>query len=152
MKIEQLDVIDQSILALLAANSRMSFVDIAKAVGLSRVAVASRIEALENSGVIEQYTILVNPHKMGSQISAFFDIETTPQELFAVSDALESEEVITDLYHMTGASNLHAHGLFPNQKALDDFLREGLYQMKGVVHVNSRLILTRIKSRKSVRL
>ncbi len=152
MRINQLDAIDHSLLNLLAGNSRLSYVELGKIVGLSRVAVASRIEALESSGVIEQYTVLVNPHKLGNQVSAFFDIETTPQRLFEISDQLAAQDDITDLYHMTGSSNLHAHGLFVDQEAMDHFLRDVLYAADGVLSVTSRLILTRIKSRKSVRL
>lgn len=56
MYLDGLDNIDRKIVSLLTENSRMSYVDIAKEVNLSRVAVKARIEALEESGVIDHIT------------------------------------------------------------------------------------------------
>lgn len=39
----------------------MSYSDLGQAVGLSRVAVKARVRALEERGVIEEYTTIVNP-------------------------------------------------------------------------------------------
>ena len=53
MRSSTFDQIDQQILDLLIENSRISLIDISEQVGLSRVAVKNRIDALEKSGVIE---------------------------------------------------------------------------------------------------
>ena len=56
MFLEGLDALDQRIVQLLIENARMSYSDIGQAVGISRVAVKARIQALEQRGVIEEYT------------------------------------------------------------------------------------------------
>ena len=56
MFLEGLDALDQQIVSLLIENARLSYSDIGEKVGLSRVAVKSRIQALEQRGVIEEYT------------------------------------------------------------------------------------------------
>lgn len=53
MFLEGLDALDQQIVSLLIENARLSYSDIGEKVGLSRVAVKSRIQALEQRGVIE---------------------------------------------------------------------------------------------------
>lgn len=57
----KLDEYDMKILDILSENSRMSYSEIAKKLGLTRQTVKSRIEKLEKEGVIEKYTIKVSP-------------------------------------------------------------------------------------------
>jgi DNA-binding Lrp family transcriptional regulator len=54
---KKLDDIDRRLIALLQDNARLSTVQLAKAVGLSRSAVQERIARLEATGVIAQYTV-----------------------------------------------------------------------------------------------
>ena len=140
MRSSTFDQIDQQILDLLIENSRISLIDISEQVGLSRVAVKNRIDALEKSGVIEQYTVILNPEKVGRNVSVFFDIQVTPSALHQVADALIAEEAVTDVYLMTGASKLHEH-----------FVLEKLYPLPGIERVSSDLIVSRIKTRKGIR-
>lgn len=52
-----LDATDRALIALLQDNARLSTVALAKAVGLSRSTVQERLARLEDSGVIERYTV-----------------------------------------------------------------------------------------------
>ncbi len=67
-----IDEIDRKIIAALHQNGRISYTDLAKEIGLSRVAVQARINALMESGVIERFTAVINPEKIGIHVSAFF--------------------------------------------------------------------------------
>lgn len=61
MYLNGLDEIDQKIVQLLIKNARFSYSDIGKEVGISRVAVKARIQALEKKGLlknIQQLSIL----------------------------------------------------------------------------------------------
>lgn len=147
----KLDVIDQEILRLLSENSRMSYVEIGKRVNLSRVAVKSRMEALESEGIIERFSIVINPEKVGRMISAFFDIETEPKKLLEVADRISQLESITDVYQMTGSSSLHVHGTLELNEDLEKFLRDHLYSIEGIVKINVNVIVSRFKTRKGLR-
>ena len=78
MLLEGLDALDQQIVALLIENARLSYSDIGEKVGLSRVAVKSRIQALEQRGVIEEYTTIINPQKLTGAVSCYFELEFSP--------------------------------------------------------------------------
>ena len=52
-----LDAIDQRLIALLQDDARTPTVSLARAVGLSRSAVQERLQRLERSGTIAQYTL-----------------------------------------------------------------------------------------------
>ena len=64
MYLDNLDSFDQQILSLLTKNARYSYSEIGDIIGLSRVAVKSRIDALEKKGIIEEYTTIINPQKI----------------------------------------------------------------------------------------
>ena len=55
-----LDEYDLKILDLLSRNSRLTYSEIGKILGLTRQTVKSRIARLENEGIIERYTIKVS--------------------------------------------------------------------------------------------
>ena len=81
MYLNGLDELDQKIVQLLIKNARLSYSDIGKEVGISRVAVKARIQALEKKGVIEEYTTIINPQKISGAISCYFEIETLSNSL-----------------------------------------------------------------------
>ena len=78
MYLNGLDKLDQKIIQLLVKNARMSYSDIGEKIGISRVAVKARIQALENKGIIEEYTTIINPQKISGAVSCYFEIETKP--------------------------------------------------------------------------
>ena len=66
-----LDSIDLRILTLLNHDGRLPAAQIAEEVGLSRPAVADRMEKLERTGVIRGHTVVVDPSAIGRNITAF---------------------------------------------------------------------------------
>jgi Lrp/AsnC family leucine-responsive transcriptional regulator len=75
----ELDELDRAILALLARDGRTPAAQIAERIGLSRPAVAERIEKLERSGVIRGTTVVVDPTILGKNITAFVSCRGTGQ-------------------------------------------------------------------------
>lgn len=150
--ITKLDEVDRSILAHLHQDSRISYTDLAKKVGLSRVAVQARVSSLVASNVIERFTVVINPEAIGINVSSFFNVSVEPSKLNDVAERLANEPAITSLYHMTGPSTLHMHGVFESMAELESFLLEKVYTMPGVIRVESELLLKRYKSRMGMRL
>ena len=66
-----LDDLDQSILDLLLRDGRAPASQLADQVGLSRQAVAERIEKLERAGVVRGTTVVVDPNSVGRAVTAF---------------------------------------------------------------------------------
>jgi Lrp/AsnC family leucine-responsive transcriptional regulator len=148
----KLDDIDRRILEELHQNARISYTDLGKKIGLSRVAVQSRISALMEAGVIERFTVVINPVKVGIQVSAFFNVDIEPKYLDEVAEKLAQEPAVTSLYHMTGPSTLHMHGIFANNQEMEKFLLDTLYKMPGIVRVETQMLLKRYKSRMGMKL
>lgn len=66
-----MDSIDYKLLACLKENSRENATNIGAKINLSTSAVIERIKKLENSGIIEGYTTLVNQNVLGRELMAF---------------------------------------------------------------------------------
>lgn len=121
-----IDEIDRRIIAILNQNGRISYTDLAKDIGLSRVAVQARVNALIENGTIERFAAVINPTKIGISVSAFFNVEVEPKHLHETADMLAEEPFVTSLYHMTGPSKLHMHGLFKDNQEMETFLKDKL--------------------------
>ncbi|KAF1678023.1 chromate efflux transcriptional regulator ChrS [Bacillus mexicanus] len=147
-----LDEIDKQILTILHEEGRISYTDLGKRVDLSRVAVQTRINHLIEAGVIEKFTAVINPAKIGIHVSVFFNVEVEPQFLEDVALKLEEEPAVTSLYHMTGPSKLHMHGIFANDQEMEEFLTKRLYPLEGVVSVDCQMLIKRYKSRMGMKL
>ena len=111
MFLSGLDETDQQIVKLLIKNARMSYSDIGEAVGLSRVAVKARISALEDRGIIEEYTTIINPQKISGAISCYFELEMEPGRFAEVVDILNQNDLVTQIYQVSGRSKLHVHAV-----------------------------------------
>ena len=152
MFLEGLDTLDQKIIRLLIENARNSYSDIGEKIGISRVAVKARIQALEQRGIIEEYTTIINPQKISGAVSCYFEIETLPDTLAQVTETLEQNETITQIYRVTGKNKLHVHSVSASSEEMEDLIRNVIDPLPGVVSCSCNIILSRIKDIKGLRL
>ena len=129
MFLSGLDDIDRRLVELLIHNARMSYSDLGQAVGLSRVAVKARVRALEERGVIEEYTTIVNPQKISGAVSCYFELEVEPAQFSAVVDTLRASDTVTQIYQVSGRNKLHVHAVAAGQGELEDFLDRVIHRL-----------------------
>lgn len=152
MFLEGLDALDQKIVQLLIQNARMSYSEIGQTVGISRVAVKMRMQALEKKGVIEEYTAVINPQKISGAVSCYFEIETVPDTLAQVSEILYHNETVTQIYRVTGRDKLHVHAVAASGVEMERLIKEVIDTLPGVTCCSCNMILSRIKDIKGLRL
>jgi len=97
-----IDTIDEKILNTLSNNARISNVVLARLVGLSPPSVAERIKKLEDAGVIEGYTVKINPDALGLPIRAWLRIRPVPGQLQKVLKILQEQPEIIECDRVTG--------------------------------------------------
>jgi|SRR5699024_3200296 len=146
------DEIDKKLLEELAEDGRLSYVELAEKVELSRVAVKDRIQNLKKKGIIEKFTVVINSEKFGKQVSAFFEVDVEPKQLQTVAQNLADNQSVASIYQMTGPSTLHMHVLVKDFKMLEIFINKELYSVEGITRVDSSIILKRFKSRTGFKL
>ena len=144
MFMDGLDELDQKIVDLLIQNARMSYSEIGQQVGISRVAVKMRVQALEQKGIIEEYTTIINPQKISGAVSCYFEIETKPDTLAEVAGILEKNDTVTQIYRVTGKSRLHVHAVASSNEEMEKLICNTMDKLPGVVECTCNTILSRI--------
>ena len=152
MFLDGMDEVDQKIVQLLIKNARMSYSDIGQQVGISRVAVKSRIKALEEKGVIEEYTAIINPQKISGAVSCYFEIELSPEHFEAAVNILRENPIITQIYRVTGRCRLHVHAVASSNEEMDNLLARVIDPLPGLLSCSCNIILSRIKDITGLRL
>ena len=152
MFLDGLDKLDQEIVSLLIENARISYSDIGEKIGISRVAVKARIQALEQRGIIEEYTTIINPQKISGAVSCYFEIETTQNCLAKVTELLNANDTVTQIYRVTGKDKLNVHAVASSAEEMEVFLHTVIDPLPGVISCSCNMILSRIKDVKGLRL
>ena len=152
MYLSGLDELDRKILDLLTQNARYSYSELGERLGLSRVAIKNRMDALEQRGVIEGYTVIVNPQRANGAISCYYEIEARPDALAEVVRRLGASPTVTQIYRMTGECRLHVHAVAASQDELEQLTTQVLDRLPGVLSLRTNVILKRIKDVKGLRL
>lgn len=152
MFLEGLDELDQKIIRLLIENARISYSDIGQQVGISRVAVKARIQSLEQRGIIEEYTTIINPQKISGAVSCYFEIETLPDTFKQIIEILNTNETITQIYRVTGKNKLHVHAVAASSEEMEKLISKVIDPLPGIISCSCNIILSRIKDIKGLRL
>ncbi|MGI8949034.1 MAG: Lrp/AsnC family transcriptional regulator [Ornithinimicrobium sp.] len=100
MSAAPLDELDRALLALLTADGRTSYADLARDTGLSTSAVHQRVRRLEQRSVIQGYAARIDPVAVGLPLAAFISIQ--PIDPAAPDDAPER------LRHLTAVEACHS--------------------------------------------
>ena len=145
MSIEGLDKLDNAILDSIRENARMSYSDIGEKVGLSRVAVKNRMDAMEKKGIIKGYKTVIDETKITEGISFVLDVEIIPEEYENVVEALAKDRFLRQIYNTTGDCRLHCTGFAPNHTTLAAHLNHLYVKTKGIRKMSWHMLLNRIK-------
>ena len=100
-----MDVLDRQIVAELQADGRLPVAQVAEKVGLSRPAVAERIERLQRSGVIRGTTAVISPEALGRTLTAFVTARRRDPEDESFSRALTrlaDDDDVLELHTIAG--------------------------------------------------
>lgn len=82
----KIDKIDEKILSHLEMHGRISNLDLAQAIGLSPAACLRRVRALEESGVITGYTVLLQALALGYGLTVWVEIGLASESAKALDD------------------------------------------------------------------
>lgn len=99
------DATDRAILTALRENSRQSFVDLAKVIGVSERTIRTRVRKLEENGIIRGYTI----RETGIGLTALVRMKVGPgSEIGTLAGEFANWEGIECVYEISGEADLVA--------------------------------------------
>ena len=140
---------DRRILAELQRDSRLTIQELADKVGMSSSATWRRVKNLEEEGVIDRYTAIVNQKKAGFGLASMVHIslarhEQTNVEHF-IREVLQHPEVL-ECFATSGEADFHLRVVVEDIEAYNAFLDGFIFKLPGVSQVRSNIVLKEIKA------
>ena len=148
IKIIEMDQFDFNILDCLKADGRKSFQDISAQIGLSISSVARRVRNLEETDVIQGYTVKINEEKIGFCFPVFVSVRLEKQlaSNFALfEDKIRQCPEVVECWLMTGTQDYLLKLSTENVRSFERFLTEVLTAIDKVASVDTSIPLRCVK-------
>lgn len=141
-----MDHLDYSILSILKKNARESASNISKEVHLSVSAVLDRIRKMEENGVINKYTIVVDEVKLGMDVTALMEISLEhPKYYDQFTEAIKETHNVVDCYYLTGDFDFVIKICCGSSEELENIHRK-IKCMPGVTNTRTHYVLKKVKN------
>ena len=132
-----MDLIDYRLLICLKENSRENATNIGAKINLSTSAVIERIKKLENSGVIEGYTTIINQSALGRDIMAFI----YPRHNQNFIDLINKNNSIVECHYIAGDFDFILKVITEKGSTLEEILNY-IKAIKGVSLTRTSVVLS----------
>lgn len=141
------DDLDRRLLALLRKDARIPIARLSKSLGISRATVYARLERLQQSGVIEGFTVRLNPEVDRRQIRAHVLIKVAGKLARTTEKQLQAIPEITALHAISGVYDLIAEIEAANATELNELI-DRIGELEGVEKTTSSILLATKWSRR----
>lgn len=119
---KKLDSINWDILSALQANSRATFTQIGKEVGLTAPAVAERVKKMEDLGILKGYHAKLSYTGLGYQLKAIITLRAFMGKLKPFLNMISNYEEVINCYRITGNENIIMEVVLRDQLHLEKFI------------------------------
>ena len=136
-----MDDLDEHLLARLRENARAPVAELARALGLSRTTIQSRLAKLERTGVIAGYSVKLSEAREAAQVHAFIMLTVEPKQAAAVTQTLKRLPGVRTLQSVSGPFDMIAAVEAPTVHDMDALIDE-IGAVRGVERTNSSIVLS----------
>jgi len=140
----KLDELDRNIMNALIEDSRLSYRQIAKKLGVSVATVMHRVNILEKDKVIKRNTSILDYEKLGYDIEVLIDVRIAKGKLMEVEKKIAVDPNVFAVYDTTGDFDAVILARFHNRRKMDAFLKK-IQTYDFVERTNTKLVLNTIK-------
>lgn len=141
-----IDSIDRQILAILQRDARTPNAEIARQVGMAASATHERLRKLEERGVIEGYTVRINPERLGLGLLAFVFVRADEGvHAYNAEEQLAAMPEIQEVHHVAGEDCFLVKARVADAAALGRLLREQIGPIPSVRSTRSTIVLDTVK-------
>lgn len=143
-----MDALDRKILRVLQTDARASLQQIGQAVGLSASPCWERIRKLEQSGVIEGYTVRLNAQLLDLSDTVLVQVTLdshSDNTLEKFGEMLAAIPEVIEAYLVSGEYDYLLRVAVRDTRDYERLLRERLYKIKGIRHSKSSFVLRTLK-------
>lgn len=146
----RIDRIDIQIIKCLKENARVNASEIGERVNMSVSAVIERMKKLETSGVIRQYTVVLDHKKIGKDVSAFISVSLEhPKHNDKFIDEINKNPEIMECSYVTGDFDFLLKVITSSTDTLTELLNQ-IKSIPGVSLTRTLVVLSSTKNQFSV--
>ena len=106
------EYLDEKLLNALLGNGRESLRSLSDELDVSVTTVSNHLNDLEDDGIIEGYTPLIEYDSLGYDVTAILNLKVEGGALSDVTESLEAEKQLISVYETTGDFDVIAVGKF----------------------------------------
>lgn len=143
-----MDRTDRKILEFLQSNSHISNQELAEKVALSPSPCLRRVNQLEEAGYIDRYVALLNPEKIGLNLTVITLVGLSshnPKIMRNFENIMETSPEVMQCYLIAGQSaDYMLRIVTPSLNEYQTFLLNKLTQIEGVNNVHSSFVVRNI--------
>ena len=128
----------------LQADGRITNVELARKVGISAPPCLRRVRALEEAGIVEGFTAILNDRGLGFDVNAFAMIKLHSQaeaDLIAFEERAQASPIVRDCYMLSGEIDFLLRCVAPDLIAFQDFIIHQLTAAPNVASVKTSLVI-----------
>jgi Transcriptional regulators len=150
MAVPYMDDIDKKILKNLQQNARMTISDLSSEIALSMPAISERLKKLEASGVIKQYTVILDPAMLNKHLMALMFLRfDNPSHSDSFTTFVKDESEIKECFYITGDFDYSLKIVTENTRTLELLLTR-IKNHPGVIKTQTIVILSTITDSPSI--
>ncbi len=132
-KNSEIDNTDLKILSLLMENAGLPYTEIGKRVFVSGGTVHVRMKKMEQMGIVKGSQLLIDPAKLGWDISAFLGVYLDKSSLYEeVAADLEKIPEVVNIHYTTGIYSIFAKIVCRDTGHLREVLHDKIQKVKGI--------------------
>jgi Lrp/AsnC family transcriptional regulator, regulator for asnA, asnC and gidA len=129
----EIDNTDLKILSLLMENAGLPYTEIGKRVFVSGGTVHVRMKKMEQMGIVKGSQLLIDPARLGWDISAFLGIYLDKSSLYEeVAEDLEKIPEVVNIHYTTGIYSIFAKIVCRDTGHLREVLHDKIQKVKGI--------------------
>jgi len=117
------DDTDRQVVNALLQDGRASARDVAAATGIAATTVSRRMDDLEATGVIDEYTVDIDYGALGYDVTAVFQLSVEGDGLGRVVDQLRDRHEMIAVYEVTGDHDIVAVGKFTDTQSMNERIK-----------------------------
>ncbi|MHA2407693.1 MAG: Lrp/AsnC family transcriptional regulator [Candidatus Ranarchaeia archaeon] len=140
-----LDPTDSKIIDLLQNDARLSYTDLARKLDMNEATVRHRVNKLEETGIIRNYTVVLDHSKMGLNSRAMVGVNVEPDSFLSVAKTLTNLKDVRSVYTCTGDHMVLFDVWFSDHAKLTSYIEKNIANLTGVTKVCPSLILSQLK-------
>lgn len=145
-----LDSLDWEILKALQENSKQTYSEVGRQLGVAHSTVYDRIRKMEKNGVIKKWTVDIDLEKIGmNYVTARMTVYTDPKESENVANELsEAKEVLEVSMSLSEELLIIAKVIARDQDELHSFIAKRVAPLQGVLRIRTSIVTKKIKEKR----